>query len=188
MTTLGTLHERIGDTLLGATADTRCHPDGDARQEPAPQARTDCVHAGWGRVLGQQIDNRYRAFADPRASGQVLGFQSGIDLWRGELMPGHRDAAGIYAGYANANVEVSGLVTNEAATGYALRKTGGLNLDAWSGGAYWTHYGPGDWYLDAVLQATHYDGAASTQYARLATTAFGFVSSMEAGYPVRLPM
>ena len=146
------------------------------------------VRAGWGRVLGQQIDNHYRAFADPRASGQLLGFQSGIDLWRGEWMPGHRDAAGIYVGYANANVDVSGLVTNEAATGYVLRKTGGLNLDAWSGGAYWTHYGPGDWYLDAVAQATHYEGAASTQFARLATTGFGFVSSLEAGYPVGLPM
>ena len=46
------------------------------------------------------------------------------------------DAAGIYVGYANANVDVSGLVTNEAATGYVLRHTGGLNLDAWSGAAY----------------------------------------------------
>jgi outer membrane autotransporter protein len=118
----------------------------------------------------------------------LLGFQSGIDLWRGESMPGHRDAAGIYVGYANANVDVSGLVTNKAATGYVLRKTGGLNLDAWSGGAYWTHDGPGDWYLDAALQATHYEGTASTQFASLATTGFGFVSSLEAGYPVRLPM
>jgi outer membrane autotransporter protein len=141
MTTLGTLHERIGDTLLNA----RCHPDGDTRdgmlREAPAKPPPDCVNAGsghsaWGRVLGQQIENRYRAFADPRASGQLLGFQSGIDLWRGEWMPGHRDAAGIYVGYANANVDVSGLVTNEAATGYVLRKTGGLNLDAWSGGAY----------------------------------------------------
>jgi hypothetical protein len=59
-------------------------------------------------------------------------------------MPGHRDAAGIYVGYANANVDVNGLVTNEAATAYVLRKTGSLNLDAWSGGAYSTHYGPND--------------------------------------------
>ena len=66
------------------------------------KAPTDCLNAGWGpsvwgRVLGQQIDNHYRAFADPRASGQLLGFQSGIDLWRGEWLPGHRDAAGIYS-------------------------------------------------------------------------------------------
>jgi outer membrane autotransporter protein len=178
MTTLGTLHERTGDTSLVANRATPC----------AAKAPVDCGNAVWGRVLRQQIDNRYRAFADPRASGQLLGFQSGLDLWRGEWLPGHRDAAGIYVGYANANVDVSGRVTNEAATGYVLRNTGGLNLDAWSGGAYWTHYGPGDWYLDAVAQATRYEGAASTQFARLATSGFGFVSSLETGYPVPLPM
>jgi len=197
MTTLGTLHDRIGDTSLFANTGTPCPADGDTqdgilRKAPA-KASTDCLNAGWGpsawgRVLGQQIDNHYRAFADPRASGQLLGFQSGIDLWRGEWIPGHRDAAGIYVGYANANVDVNGLVTNEAVTGYVLRHTGSLNLDAWSGGAYWTHYGPGDWYLDAVAQATHYQGAASTQFASLATTGFGFVSSLETGYPIRLPM
>jgi hypothetical protein len=37
--------------------------------------------------------------------------------------------------------------------------------------------GPGAWYLDAVAQATHYQGAASTQFASLATTGFGFVST-----------
>ena len=197
MTTLGTLHERTGDTSLAAITGTPCLADGDTpdgiyRKAPV-KAPTDCLNPGWGpsiwgRVLGQQIDNHYRAFADPRASGQLLGFQSGIDLWRGEWIPGHRDAAGIYVGYANANVDVNGLVTNEAATGYVLRHTGGLNLDAWSGAAYWTHYGPGDWYLDAVAQATHYEGAASTQFARLATTGFGFLSSLETGYPIHLPV
>jgi outer membrane autotransporter protein len=197
MTTLGTLHDRIGDTLLNANTGTPCPVVGDTgdgivRKAPA-KAPTDCLNTGWGpsvwgRVLGQQIDNHYGAFADPRASGQLLGFQSGIDLWRGEWLPGHRDAAGIYVGFANANVDVSGLVTNEAATGYVLRHTGGLNLDAWSGGAYWTHYGPSDWYLDAVAQATHYQGAASTQFASLATTGFGFLTSLETGFPVRLPM
>ena len=197
MTTLGTLHERTGDTSLAAITGTPCLTDGntaDGMPLKAPvKAPTDCLNAGWGpsiwgRVLGQQIDNHYRAFADPRASGQLLGFQSGIDLWRGEWIPGHRDAAGIYVGYANANVDVNGLVTNEAATGYVLRRTGGLNLDAWSGAAYWTHYGPGDWYLDAVAQATHYEGAASTQFARLGTTGFGFLSSLETGYPIHLPV
>ena len=106
MTTLGTLHERTGDTSLIANMGTPCPADGDTRDgivRKAPvKAPTDCLNAGWGpsvwgRVLGQQIDNHYRAFADPRASGQLLGFQSGIDLWRGEWLPGHRDAAGIYS-------------------------------------------------------------------------------------------
>jgi outer membrane autotransporter protein len=193
MTTLGALHDRGGDNFLNGTP---CPPDGDPRDgipRKPPKAQADCLDAGWGpsvwgRVLGQQIDNHYRAFADPRASGELLGFQSGIDLWHGEWMPGHRDAAGLYVGYANANVDVSGLVTNAAATGYVLSKTGNLNLDAWSGGAYWTHYGPGDWYLDAVAQVTHYQGAASTQFASLSTTGFGFVSSLETGYPIHLPV
>jgi outer membrane autotransporter protein len=193
MTTLGTLHDRIGDTLLNANMGTPCPLDGDTRDAIANKAPVkvlpDCLSAGWwGRVLGQQIDNRYRAFADPRASGQLLGFQSGIDLWRGEWLPGHRDAAGVYFAYANANVDVNGLVTNEVATGYVLRHTGGLNLNAWSGGAYWTHYGPNDWYLDAVAQVTRYEGAASTQFAGLATTGLGFLSSLETGFPVRLPV
>ena len=193
MTTLGTLHDRSGDTLLNANTGTPCPADGGARDSIATKAPVkplpDCLYTGWwGRLLGQQIDNHYKAFADPRASGQLLGFQSGIDLWRGEWIPGHRDAAGVYFAYANAGVDVNGLVTNEAATAYVLRKTGSLNLDAWSGAAYWTHYGPGDWYLDAVAQATHYQGAASTQFASLSTTGFGFVSSLEAGYPIHLPV
>ena len=83
---------------------------------------------------------------------------------------------------------LTGRVTNETATNYVLRRTGGLNLDAWSGAAYWTHYGPGNWYIDAVAQATRYQGSASTQFAGLSTTGFGFVSSLEAGYPIQLPM
>ncbi len=193
MTTLGTLHDRIGDPLPSANTGAPCQAGGDTRDGIVRKAPANCLNAGWGpsvwaRVFGQQIDNHYQAFADPRASGQLLGFQSGIDLWRGESMPGHRDAAGIYAAYANSNVDANGLVTNEAATDYVLRKTGSLNLDAWSGGAYWTHYGPGGWYLDAVAQATRYEGTASTQFASLATTGFGFLSSLEAGYPVRLPI
>ena len=198
MTTLGTLQDRIGDPLLNPNmGGTPCSPSGDTRDgipRKAPvKPPPDCPDAGWGpttwgRFLGQQIDNHYTAFADPRASGQLLGFQSGMDVWHGEWMPGHRDAAGLYVGYANANVDVSGLVTNEAVTGYVLRHTGSLNLSALSGGAYWTHYGPSDWYLDAVAQVTHYEGAASTQFASLTTTGFGFVSSLEAGYPVPLPL
>jgi len=123
------------------------------------------ARSGWARGFGEQINNRYRAFADPRTDGHLAGFQSGIDLMRGEWLPGHRDVAGVYFAYANANVDVTGLVTNEAATNYVLRKTGSLNLNGWSGGAYWTHYGPRGWYLDAVLQATAYEGTASTIFA-----------------------
>ena len=34
--------------------------------------------------------------------------------------------------------------SDEAATNYVLRKTGCLDLNGWTDGAYWTHCGPCD--------------------------------------------
>ena len=116
----------------------------------------------WGRFFGQTVDNHYRAFADPRADGNLGGFQGGIDLLRGSLIAGQYDRAGLYGAFGDTDVHVDGLVTNPAATAYILGRTGSLHLDAWSGGAYWTHIGPTGWYLDAVLQGTSYSGSAST--------------------------
>ena len=174
---LGTLHERIGDTL------TTAYPEGQGS-----------VRSAWGRFFGQQIDNRYRAFADPRADGQLLGVQAGLDLWRGGLIPGHRDVIGAYFAYGNGDLGVNGLVTNLAATAYELRRTGSVNLHAYSGGGYWTHYGPGGWYLDAVLQGTGYDGTATAQCptigvsSKLPTGGSGILASLEGGFPVPLAL
>ncbi|SIO72513.1 outer membrane autotransporter barrel domain-containing protein [Burkholderia sp. GAS332] len=173
LTMLGTMQERIGDTLTQA--------EGGAGSGGWGQA-------GWARLFGQQIDNRYQSFTSPGASGSLLGFQAGVDLWRGSFLPGHHDASGVYFAYGNSHVDVDGLVTNAAATGYVMSHTGSLDLDAYSGGAYWTHYGPGGWYVDAVLQGTYYDGHAATQFARLPVTGSGIVTSLEAGYPVPLPL
>ncbi len=175
LTQLSTMHERIGDTLTAA------YPEGEGFSPSA-----------WGRFFGQQIDNRYQAFADPRASGQLLGVQAGLDLWRGSLLPGHRDVLGAYFAYGKGDLDINGLVTNLAATGFELRRTGTLNLNAYSGGGYWTHYGPGGWYLDAVLQGTGYDGTATAQSANLPVTTelstggSGFLASLEGGYPIPL--
>ena len=85
------------------------------------------------------------------------------------------------------NADVDGLVTNPAATAYVLTHTGSMNLTAWSAGGYWTHVGPGGWYLDAVLQGTWYYGSASTQFAKLDTDGTGFIASLEGGYPFAWP-
>src|SRR5262249_51231380 len=95
LTTLGTLHERIGDTLTDASGGAGYAGWG---------------RSGWMRLIGQQIANRYQTFTDARASGRLLGFQAGVDVWRGSFMPGHRDAAGVYFAYGNSNVDVDGLV------------------------------------------------------------------------------
>jgi outer membrane autotransporter protein len=168
---LGTLHERIGDTF----ADPDAGADG-------------WTQSSWGRLFGQQIDNRYRAFVDPQASGQLLGVQAGLDIWRGSLIPGQRDAAGAYFAYANSTLNVNGLVTDLDVDSYVQVQTGKIDLDAYSGGLYWTHYGPNGWYIDAVLQGTHYDGNATTETARLPISGYGVASSLEAGYPIPLPL
>ncbi len=184
---LGTLDDRVGDTY---------EPDGCAVAPNAlPTRKTGPATAPcplfspsvWGRFFGQTLDNHYAAFADPRASGNLGGFQGGIDLLRGSLIAGHYERAGLYGAYGDVNADVDGLVTNPAATAYVLARTGSMNLTAWSAGGYWTHVGPGGWYLDAVLQGTWYYGSASTQFARLNTDGTGFIASLEGGYPFSWP-
>jgi len=155
LTTLGTLHERFGDSLEPCTT--------AAAGVIAPRApfAPDCGSGIWGRMFGQQINNRYEAFADPRASGQLLGLQTGVSTSWESLIPGHRDTAGLYFAYGNGHVDVDGLVTNAAATAYVLTRTGKVDLEAYSPGAYWTHYGPTGWYVDVVVQGTFYHGPNS---------------------------
>ena len=187
LATLGSLHERVGDAATDAAC-LNATRDGVAIVNRARLVSDeDCRQAVWGRLFGQQINNHYQAFADPRANGQVAGIQTGIDVWRGSLIPGHSDTAGVYFAYGNGNVGVDGLVTNAATTGYILQRTGSLNLNAYSLGGYWTHYGPGGWYIDAVLQGSFYDGNASSLRASLPTRGAGFISSLETGYPIPLP-
>jgi hypothetical protein len=52
-------------------------------RKAAGEAPTDCLNRlGTPGSWASRTTKRYRAFADPRASGQLLGFQTGIDLWR----------------------------------------------------------------------------------------------------------
>jgi len=171
LTTLGTMHERIGDTLTSANA--QGGPEGWAS-------------SAWARVFGQEVDDRYRAFADPRTSGRILGAQAGFDVWQGSLVQDHRDAMGVYLAYANTHADVDGLVANSQATGYVLTQTGRINMDAVSGGGYWTHYGPNGWYLDGVVQGTRYNGTARTESASLMARGNGVIASLEGGYPFAL--
>jgi outer membrane autotransporter protein len=173
LTMLGTLHERIGDTLSLENAGADAEGWG---------------RSGWARFFGQQIDNQYKAFASPSTTGRMFGVQAGFDIWRGSFFPGHRDAAGLYFAYANSAMGVDGLDTNPAGTAYVRTRTGTVNLYGYSGGAYWTHYGPGGWYLDAVVQGTAYTGNAATQFANLPTNGSGIITSLEAGYPIPIPL
>jgi len=190
---LGTHDDRLGDLYPAQP----CAPMPPIYTKAPPlytKAPTvDCGTDGfrpavWGRLFGQQINNHYQEFADPRADGQIAGVQVGFDAVRSDsLIDGHKDYGGLYFSYGNANVNVTGLVTNAASNAYVLQHTGALNLNAYSGGAYWSHYGPQGWYVDLTLQGTSYSGDASTEFASLKTNGSGFISSLESGYPIPLP-
>ena len=127
---LGTLHERIGDTL------TLANTGGD------------------GADLGVRIG---------RAS-------LGVDVWRGSVLPGHRDAAGIYIAFCQQQHRRGRLGHQRRRYRLCTGPHGStlIGLNAYSGGGYWTHYGPSGWYLDAVVQGTYYNnGNAMTQFASL---------------------
>ena len=201
---LGTLDDRVGDTyepdgcgvvpaVASAAAETSAvdlptkKPAAVPTKKPGPAPCPLFSPSVWGRFFGQTIHNNYQAFADPSANGDLGGFQGGIDLLRGSLIAGQYERAGLYGAYGDVHADVNGLVTNPAATAYVLTHTGSMNLNSWSAGGYWTHTGPGGWYLDAVLQGTWYYGSASTQFARLNTDGTGFIGSLEGGYPFSWP-
>jgi outer membrane autotransporter protein len=195
---LGMLDDRVGDTYDPDGCGVPPPPEASSVDLPTNKATLPTRKAGlspcalfspsvWGRFFGQTIDNHYQAYADPRASGNMGGVQVGLDLLRGPVIPGGYDRMGLYGGYGNVNSDVTGLVTNPAATAYVLTHTGSMSLNAWSGGAYWTHIGRSGGYLDGVVQGTGYGGSAGTQFASLNTDGWGFLASLEGGYPFQLP-
>jgi outer membrane autotransporter protein len=194
---LGTLDDRAGDAYDPDGCGVAVAPETSSVDLPTRKVSLPARKAGlapcplfspsaWGRFFGQRVDNHYQAFADPSANGDLGGFQGGVDLLRGAVIPGGHDRAGLYGAYGNVNADVTGLITNAAATAYILTHTGSMNLNAWSAGGYWTHVGTGGWYLDTVLQGTWYGGSASTQFASLNTSGTGFIASLEGGYPFQL--
>jgi hypothetical protein len=161
---LGTLDDRVGDTyepdgcaVAPAVAAAAATPAVDLPTRKPAAAPTKKPGSApcplfspsvWGRFFGQTVHNRYSAFADPYASGNLGGFQGGIDILRGSLISGHYERMGLYGAYGDVSADVDGLITNAAANAYVNAHTGSMNLTAWSGGAYWTHIGPGGWYVD----------------------------------------
>ena len=127
LSTLGTLDDRVGDTYESdgcavapapetSSVDLPTRKNTLPTRKPAPAPCPLFAPSVWGRFFGQTVNNHYQAFADPRASGNLGGFQGGIDLLRGSLIAGHSERAGLYGAYGNVNSDVTGLVTNPAAT------------------------------------------------------------------------
>ena len=160
-----TLHERSGDSDALLTV---------PGQPAAP-------YAGWGRIVGQHnswsngqgIYNQDGAAFDQN----IFAFQAGIDLFRKDHADGSRDRAGVYGAVGRSESDV---------THYTGIRAGTNDLDVYSAGAYWTHYGAQGWYTDAIAQISRYNAEmTSGRGIRLKTDGYGFTASLEGGYTFR---
>ncbi len=165
LSTLGTLHERVGEEEnLRGLLEPRAYANG-----------------AWGRVFGERVNNHWNGTADANGDGNLTGFQAGFDILRRTTDSGHRDHAGVYFAYSDYD--------SPSMRGFALGEQnlalGRLRMNGQSVGAYWTHFGPTGWYVDAVFQGSWYDATATSLYgASISTNATGYTASLEAGYPI----
>lgn len=169
MLTLGTRSQRGGDSAMMMASDTAQGP------------------SMWTRLLIDEIDHSYQAYAAPTAKGSLGGLQIGSEVWQHTTAAGNSERFGLYVAQTRANISVGGLVTNDAGTQYVRQHTGKVKLTGTSLGAYWSHTGADSSYIDATLQGTRYRGNASSESGSLDMLGAGFIASLETGYPIAIP-
>jgi outer membrane autotransporter protein len=196
---LGSYHDRVGydyAEFVAPVEEIRCkEPSKSLNCEPIEQAMIPAEAssrrmAAWGRIFGEtgEVDHgkdTLQAALDsflshgPSYDFHVWGIQAGMDILRRQGEDGSRDIAGLSLGYARASADVNGVYGGSAGT---------ADINAYSLGGYWTHFGARGWYVDAVLQGTRYDQADTTSILgeSFDTAGGGIAASLEAGYPFQL--
>ncbi len=159
---LGTFHQRVG---------------AEEQMQTTPTGTSASLKKPWLRFIntGGNINNDGIFNDGPDFDFQIFALQGGIDLiTRGEEN-GHRDYVGLYGVYGENRSDV---------THYDGNLSGHADFNAYSLGAYWTHIGPNNWYIDGVLQGTRYDpNIESNRTSLSAPNSNGYAASLEGGYP-----
>ncbi|RDY65888.1 autotransporter outer membrane beta-barrel domain-containing protein [Lysobacter soli] len=162
-TTLGNLHERVGE-------------EEQLRDRDDLQSRTS-FNGAWVRVIAEdgdvEGDRRGILGTGPKYEFDVLALQIGTDVWREQHDDDHRDHAGLYVGQGRIKSEV---------THYNRLRVGKDKVEGTSLGGYWTHFWPCGSYVDTVLQGTWSDMEShSVRGLRLKSDSFGWAASVEGG-------
>ncbi|AOK03556.1 hypothetical protein WK25_03230 [Burkholderia latens] len=159
--TLGKLHERVGDIYN--------------LEKQAPGNR-DGV---WGRIGGQSLDANAGRFA---ADERTFFAQFGKDWTLDQAPAGGSTHAGVTASIGVANASFSDMA-RAAAPGLST-STGSVEMHAQSVGGYWTRYLSDGTYFDTVGQVTHYGNRYRDSYGNEASqNGFGIALSQEVGKP-----
>ncbi|CAB3761212.1 membrane protein [Burkholderia sp. MSh2] len=160
--TLGRLHERVGDI------------DNLGKEQPGN-------HDGvWGRIGGQSLDANAGRFA---ADERTFFAQFGKD-WTLDQAPngGASTHAGVTASLGVSNASFSDMARADTAS--LSTSTGSVEMHAQSVGGYWTRYLTDGTYFDSVGQVTHYGNRYRDSYGNDASqNGFGVALSQEVGKP-----
>ncbi|MBY4829857.1 autotransporter outer membrane beta-barrel domain-containing protein [Burkholderia dolosa] len=159
--TLGKLHERVGDVYnLG-------------KQQPGNR---DGV---WARIGGQSLDADAGRFA---ADERTFFAQFGKDWTLADAPDGSRTHAGVTATIGVSNASFSDMA--RAGSPDLSTSTGSVEMHAQSVGGYWTRYLSDGTYFDSVAQVTHYGNRYRDSYGNEASqNGFGVALSQEVGKP-----
>ncbi len=159
--TLGKLHERVGDIYN--------------LEKQAPGNR-DGV---WGRIGGQSLDANAGRFA---ADERTFFAQFGKDWTLEQAAAGGSTHAGVTASIGVANASFDDMA--RADTPDLSTSTGSVEMHAQSVGGYWTRYLADGTYFDSVGQVTHYGNRYRDSYGNEASqNGFGIALSQEVGKP-----
>ncbi|WP_175820560.1 autotransporter outer membrane beta-barrel domain-containing protein [Burkholderia sp. BCC0419] len=160
--TLGRLHERVGDIY------------NVEKQQPGNR---DGV---WGRIGGQSLDaNAGRFSADERTFFAQFGKDWTLDQAPNGAGSTH---AGVTASIGVSNASFSDMA--RAGSPNLSTSTGSVEMHAQSVGGYWTRYLSDGTYLDSVGQVTHYGNRYRDSYGNEASqNGFGVALSQEVGKP-----
>lgn len=159
--TLGKLHERVGDIY---------------NLEKQAPGNHDGV---WGRIGGQSLDANAGRFA---ADERTFFAQFGKDWTLDQAPAGGSTHAGVTASIGVANASFSDMA--RADTAGLSTSTGSVEMHAQSVGGYWTHYLSDGTYFDSVGQVTHYGNRYRDSYGNEASqNGFGIALSQEVGKP-----
>lgn len=159
---MDSLQERVGNNTFD---------DGGAKSDNS-----------WARIIaqhGSRNGGSLGIYGDkgPSYSDDMFAVQAGVDLYRGEHDNGS-DVAGVYLALGQIAGDVKHF--NGVTAGHD-------QLQSYTLGGYWTHFGASGWYTDAVVQGTGYNvKASSTRMAPLKTEGRGVAASLEGGYPIPL--
>lgn len=157
--TVGTLHERMGDL-------------------EALNAKTD--NLAWGRVIGKHVSNDgtsdgiYSNDIDSR--GDISALQIGNDFYVNAEGNG-RTSAGVFLTFGHGKYDVT-----HAYNANDHIDAGDNSFDAYSLGGYVTHLNGEGGYLDTVVQVTTFDQTvAPRELASKSSNALGVLASVEVG-------